>query len=145
VGELGHGFLGEVAAFGDMPLVVGPDQHAGRQGAAVRAGLGKIPTTERPGSGGGSDPTEGVAASTLFGRELDPATAVVIVFIDAHWARFESMIGLDKAKCVRHEDPVRTVDDLELRTLTWVHGFYQSRVYGALGLFGLEHLGWPGC
>jgi hypothetical protein len=30
-GELGHGFLGQVAAFGDLPLVVGLDEHAGGQ------------------------------------------------------------------------------------------------------------------
>ena len=30
-GELGHGFLGEVAAFGDLQFVVGLDQHGGRR------------------------------------------------------------------------------------------------------------------
>ena len=45
----------------------------------------------------------------------------------------ESVIGLYKAECVRHEGPVRTVDDLELRTLTWVHWFNQTRLHGALG------------
>ena len=30
-GELGHGFIGEVAALGDLPLVVGLDQHKGRK------------------------------------------------------------------------------------------------------------------
>jgi len=34
---------------------------------------------------------------------------------------------------VRHEGPVRTVDDLELRTLTWVHWFNQTRLHSALG------------
>ena len=45
----------------------------------------------------------------------------------------ESVIGLYKAECVRHEGPVRTVDDLELRTLTWVHWFNQTRLHSALG------------
>lgn len=45
----------------------------------------------------------------------------------------ESVIGLYKAECVRHEGPVRTVDDLELRTLTWVHWFNQIRLHSALG------------
>jgi Integrase core domain len=40
------------------------------------------------------------------------------------------VIGLYKAKCVRHEGPVRTVDDLKLRTLTWVHWFNQTRLHG---------------
>ena len=45
----------------------------------------------------------------------------------------ESVIGLYKAECVRHEGPVRTIDDLELRTLTWVHCFNQTRLHSALG------------
>ncbi len=45
----------------------------------------------------------------------------------------ESVIGLHKAECVRHEGPVRTVDDLELRTLTWVHWFNHTRLHSALG------------
>ena len=45
----------------------------------------------------------------------------------------ESVIGLYKAECVRHEGPVRTVDELELRTLTWVHWFNQTRLHSALG------------
>jgi len=45
----------------------------------------------------------------------------------------ESVIGLYKAECVRHEGPVRTVDDLELRTLTWVHWFDHARLHSSLG------------
>ncbi len=45
----------------------------------------------------------------------------------------ESVIGLYKAKCVRHEGPVRTLDDLELRTLTWVHWFNHTRLHSSLG------------
>jgi putative transposase len=48
-------------------------------------------------------------------------------------AMAESVIGLYKAECVRHEGPVRTVDDLELRTLTWVHWFNHTRLHSALG------------
>jgi putative transposase len=33
----------------------------------------------------------------------------------------ESVIGLDKTECVRHDRPWRGVDDLELATLGWVH------------------------
>jgi len=50
-----------------------------------------------------------------------------------HNALAESVIGLYQAECVRHEGPVRTVDDLELRTLTWVHWFNQTRLHSALG------------
>ena len=35
----------------------------------------------------------------------------------------ESVIGLYKTECVRRDGPCRTVDDLELATLTWVHWF----------------------
>jgi hypothetical protein len=45
----------------------------------------------------------------------------------------ESLTGLYKAECVRHEGPVRTVDDLELRTLTWVHWFNRTRLHSAQG------------
>ncbi len=48
-------------------------------------------------------------------------------------AMAESVIGLYKAECVRHEGPVRTVDDLELRTLTWVHWFNHTRLHSSLG------------
>ena len=48
-------------------------------------------------------------------------------------AMAESVIGLYKAECVRHEGPVRTVDDLELRTLTWVHWFNHARLHSSLG------------
>ena len=41
-GELGHGFLEQVAVFGDLPLVVGLDQHAGRQ-AQQRGRAGEDP------------------------------------------------------------------------------------------------------
>jgi len=36
-------------------------------------------------------------------------------------AQIESLIGLYKLECVRHEGPWRCVDDLELATLNWVH------------------------
>jgi putative transposase len=48
-------------------------------------------------------------------------------------AMAESVVGLYKAECVRHEGPVRTVDDLELRTLTWVHWFNHTRLHSSLG------------
>ena len=35
----------------------------------------------------------------------------------------ESVIGLYKTECVRHDGPWRGVDDLELATLSWVHWF----------------------
>ncbi len=38
-------------------------------------------------------------------------------------AQAESLIGLYKTECVRHEGPWRGVDDLELATLSWVHWF----------------------
>ena len=36
-------------------------------------------------------------------------------------AMAESLIGLYKAECVRHDGLLKTVDDLELATLSWVH------------------------
>ena len=45
----------------------------------------------------------------------------------------ESVIGLYKAECVRLDGPFRTVDDLELATLGWVHWFNENRLHSALG------------
>jgi len=48
-------------------------------------------------------------------------------------AQAESLIGLYKLECVRHEGPWRGVDDLELATLGWVHWFNETRLHSALG------------
>lgn len=48
-------------------------------------------------------------------------------------AQAESLIGLYKLECVRHEGPWRGVDDLELGTLNWVHWFNTHRLHSALG------------
>jgi putative transposase len=47
-------------------------------------------------------------------------------------AMAESVIGLYKTECVRHDGPFRTVDDLELATLSWVHWFNTNRLHSAL-------------
>ena len=44
----------------------------------------------------------------------------------------ESVIGLYKTECVRHDGPFRTVDDLELATLSWVHWFNTARLHSGL-------------
>lgn len=45
----------------------------------------------------------------------------------------ESMIGLYKTECVRRDGPWRTVDDLELATLSWVHWFNTQRLHSKIG------------
>ena len=45
----------------------------------------------------------------------------------------ESLIGLYKLECVRHEGRGRGVDDLELATLNWVHWFNTHRLHSSLG------------
>ena len=47
-------------------------------------------------------------------------------------AMAESVIGLYKTECVRHDGPFRSVDDLELATLAWVHWFNTARLHSAL-------------
>jgi putative transposase len=44
----------------------------------------------------------------------------------------ESVIGLYKNECVKHDGPFRTVEDLELTTLAWVHWFNTSRLHSAI-------------
>jgi putative transposase len=48
-------------------------------------------------------------------------------------AMAESVIGLYKTECVRHEGPWRGVDDLELATLNWVWWFNEIRLHGQIG------------
>lgn len=47
-------------------------------------------------------------------------------------AMAESVIGLYKTECVRHDGPFRSVDDLELATLSWVHWFNTGRLHSSL-------------
>src|SRR3954470_22721594 len=47
-------------------------------------------------------------------------------------AMAESVIGLYKTECVRTDGPFRTVDELELATLAWVHWFNTDRLHSAL-------------
>ena len=47
-------------------------------------------------------------------------------------AMAESVIGLYKTECVRPDGPFRTVDELELATLSWVHWFNTDRLHSAL-------------
>ena len=49
-------------------------------------------------------------------------------------AMAESVIGLYKLECVRHDGPMRTVDDLELATLNWVHWFNEQRLHSSIGM-----------
>ncbi len=45
----------------------------------------------------------------------------------------ESVIGLYKTECVRHEGPWRGAEDLELATLNWVWWFNHIRLHGEIG------------
>ena len=45
----------------------------------------------------------------------------------------ETVIGLYKTECVKIDGPFRTVDELELATLSWVHWFNENRLHSALG------------
>ena len=47
-------------------------------------------------------------------------------------AMAESVIGLYKTECVRHDGPFRCLDDLELATLSWAHWFNTNRLHSAL-------------
>ena len=48
-------------------------------------------------------------------------------------AMAESVIGLYKAECVRREGPFRTIDELELATLTWVDWYNTGRLHSSIG------------
>jgi putative transposase len=48
-------------------------------------------------------------------------------------AMAETIIGLYKLECVRLDGPFRTIGDLELATLSWVHWFNHDRLHSAIG------------
>jgi putative transposase len=45
----------------------------------------------------------------------------------------ESVVGLYKTECVKIDGPFKTVDELELATLSWVHWFNQNRLHSSIG------------
>jgi putative transposase len=45
----------------------------------------------------------------------------------------ESAIGLYKTECVRRDGPIRSVEDLELATASWVHWFNTRRLHSMIG------------
>ena len=45
----------------------------------------------------------------------------------------EAVNGLYKSELIRPQGPWRTVDDVELATLAWVHWFNNTRLHGTLG------------
>jgi len=45
----------------------------------------------------------------------------------------ESVIGLYKTECVRHEGQWRGVDDLELATMSWVWWYNEIRLDSEIG------------
>jgi putative transposase len=45
----------------------------------------------------------------------------------------ESVIGLYKTECVRRDGPIRSVEDLELATASWVHWFNSHRLHSMIG------------
>jgi putative transposase len=45
----------------------------------------------------------------------------------------ESLFGLYKAELITLQGPWRTVEDVELATLTWVHWWNTSRLHSAIG------------
>ena len=48
-------------------------------------------------------------------------------------AMAESVIGLYKTECIRVDGPFRTIDELELATLSWAHWFNEERLHSAIG------------
>lgn len=48
-------------------------------------------------------------------------------------AMAESAIGLYKNECVKIDGPFRTIEELELATLSWVHWFNNYRLHSSIG------------
>jgi putative transposase len=74
--------------------------------------------------------------SIRYSNRLDDAGAVASIGSvgDSYDnAMAESIIGLYKRECVRHDGPFRTVDELELATLSWLDWFNVDRLHGQIG------------
>jgi putative transposase len=74
--------------------------------------------------------------SIVYSQRLQDAKAVASIGSvgDSHDnAMAESVIGLYKTECVRHEGPFRGVDDLEFATMSWVWWFNEIRLHGEIG------------
>jgi putative transposase len=64
-------------------------------------------------------PTSALASIGSVGDSFDNAMA-------------ESVVGLYKNECVKIDGPFRTVDELELATLSWVHWFNHNRLHSSI-------------
>ena len=74
--------------------------------------------------------------SIRYGERLDEIGAVPSIGSvgDSYDnALAETVMGLYKTELIRPEGPWRTVDDVELATLSWVHWFNHDRLHGTLG------------
>ena len=45
----------------------------------------------------------------------------------------ETVVGLYKTECVKIDGPFKTVDEVELATLSWVHWFNENRLHSSIG------------
>jgi putative transposase len=97
----------------------------------VRAGAGQDVTGVIHHSDAGSQYT----AITYRTRLLDAgAVASIGTVADSYDnAQAETLIGLYKIECVRHDGPMRGLDDLELATCEWVHWYNTHRLHGSIG------------
>ena len=48
-------------------------------------------------------------------------------------AMAESVVGLNKNECVKIDGPFKTVNELELATLDWMHWFNEHRLHSSIG------------
>jgi putative transposase len=97
----------------------------------VRAGAGQDVTGVIHHSDAGSQYT----AIKYRARLLDAgAVASIGTVADSYDnAQAETLIGLYKVECVRHDGPMRGLDDLELATCDWVHWYNTHRLHSSIG------------
>ena len=97
----------------------------------VRAGAGQDVTGVIHHSDAGSQYT----AIKYRSRLLDAGAVASIGTVGDSYdnAQAETLIGLYKIECVRHEGPIHGLDDLELATCNWVHWYNTRRLHSAIG------------
>ena len=87
-------------------------------------------------TGSSATPTPGQYTSLRYTERLDEIGARPSIGTTADSydnALAEAVNGLYKSELIRSQGPWRTVDDVELATLAWVHWFNTTRLHGTLG------------
>jgi putative transposase len=100
----------------------------------VRSGAGQESRTEVTGVIHHSDAGSQYTAIRYRSRLLEAGAVASIGTVGDSYdnAQAETLIGLYKTECVRHDGPWRGLHDLELGTCDWVHWYNHNRLHSSI-------------